>query len=342
MKHGKKRVGAAQRTGVLRLVREGSIRARRRLSTCLRGRKFRIARTAMSHSVHRLGLAGVSASGNERGCTIVASTSSGVVRGCTEILERKFLSISTTRGVIIVGAISNVTKTITTTMSTVQVRRVINSLTKSSAVLYIVHASSSTIRVVGGLQGVMRRWWGYFKGMRKRYVLRGLRIGGLTLVARARMRFGRKLGVLAKRANTNGSVVVNSITLTLKRGIPGRLLQSGRRATLIRLIFSIRGPGILSTVQRLNVRARSRAMVLDHGVASKETVTQVGKRTISTSQLGRITSLLVSVRKRRRRRSLLSEGGRLRVLSTCTGSTLKRGGRHLTTYCRRCQGLGGR
>lgn len=104
---------------MVRLVDRCSVRARRRLTRCLGGTNFGIARTAMSESVESLGLAGLSMGNKHRGCVIRERRRSKVDRGCVHMLYSKFISVSVTRGVLIVGAITKVTVTITTTMSTV-------------------------------------------------------------------------------------------------------------------------------------------------------------------------------------------------------------------------------
>ncbi len=110
-------VGSTERRRVVRLVERFRVRARRRLTTELGRGKFAIARTAMSESVHRLGLAGVTSREKQLRCTLPRGTNRGRPRHFTQILESSCISVSVTKGVLMVGATSNVTVTTTTILS---------------------------------------------------------------------------------------------------------------------------------------------------------------------------------------------------------------------------------
>lgn len=117
-RHG---LGGEQLTGVLSVVGSKGVRARRRLRTHLHSYKFRIARTAISHSVGRLELIGRLS--RDKGCMCAAnieggSRSTGLDSG--EVFERSIVKVSDTVGVIYVGYTINVTGTTYTTVSGVR------------------------------------------------------------------------------------------------------------------------------------------------------------------------------------------------------------------------------
>lgn len=165
--------------------------------------------------------------------------------------------------------------------------------------------------------------------------MRGLCIGGLTLVSRARIRFKRKLGVLANRAKTKGSVLLNSIALTLNKGCGTRVLQGKTGDKLMRLAFRVGRRGVLGGLRTLSVCPRSKCLALDHHLLRNQDIDGVGNRAIGVDILGSMTDLLVSVRKRRSGRALLRQGGRLALLSLCKGRRASPLGRGVTSYCRR-------
>ncbi len=147
-------------------------------------------------------------------------------------------------------------------------------------------------------------------------VLAGLRIGGLTLVRRTSIRFNPNLGVLANRANTKGSVLLKSVGLTLNGGVAGRVVHRKTSSTLMRLVFRVRGRTMESGLGDLRIRYPRSRLVVAEGLSNKQDIDHVGKRDYAVTELERMSSVLLSVRKRRSRRSLLCGSGRLRVLSS--------------------------
>lgn len=130
----------------MELVARGTIAARSRLLRLLGGGKCGMARTAISHSVGRLGLVGAPMGGKHSGCSINDDNSSSSDTGFCSVFSRSMVSITTTNGVYTVGYFSKATGTTTTTISTVGLRGMITALTNSSAVFILYRDSSRTQR----------------------------------------------------------------------------------------------------------------------------------------------------------------------------------------------------
>lgn len=104
--------GRGQRRTVLHLVRRGPVDQRRALLRCLDGRNFSTARTAVSHSVQRVGLIGTTAAAN---CHCISDRDRmlgpGVRTQFRAVFRRSILKISFTNRIILIGYCSNVTGT---------------------------------------------------------------------------------------------------------------------------------------------------------------------------------------------------------------------------------------
>lgn len=142
--------GTGQLSTVGVVVSDGSIDSRRRLLRTLDGRNFRLARTALSHSLGRLGMTGTTGVGN--GCMCILP--GGVVCGHSGsrdtdrvLVADKFISLRFSNGVTIVHAQPKCTDDVTCSVSGQRYPTVLNAVTKSSAVVLIIRRTTSRSRM---------------------------------------------------------------------------------------------------------------------------------------------------------------------------------------------------
>lgn len=104
--------GKRHRRIVLQLIRRRPVDQRRILLSRLSGRKFRMARTAISHSVQRLYLMGTTAT---RKCHCISDQGRDFGPGARKefraVFRRSILKMSCTKRIILMGYCSNVTGT---------------------------------------------------------------------------------------------------------------------------------------------------------------------------------------------------------------------------------------
>lgn len=143
------------------LVSDRRLDSRRRLLRTLRGRKFRVARTALDHSLGLLGMTGTTSS--DKGCTCIlpGSTLCGHIARPVSVdgvkLDAKFRSVGFSNGVMIVGAQPKCTDDVTCGVSGDSVPRVLKAVTKSSAVFLIGGGNAARRRVVSVLSRIVPR-----------------------------------------------------------------------------------------------------------------------------------------------------------------------------------------
>lgn len=70
-------------------------------------------------------------------------------------------------------------------------------------------------------------------------VLATLHVRGFTLISSLRVSLQTNLAILAKRAKTNGSVVLSTVSTILKKGIGTQLIQSNDSGTILRTHFTL-------------------------------------------------------------------------------------------------------
>lgn len=131
------------------------VRARSRLLAQLHRRNFGTARTAVSESVGSLHLIG--ALKDSKGCHCISTShdSASVHAGFSGLFDASMGSVSVTRGLIMVGALDNVTRTIYTTLSSTSCPSIIKAVTNSSAVFVTYQATSLTISLARRLGGLV-------------------------------------------------------------------------------------------------------------------------------------------------------------------------------------------
>lgn len=140
--------GGRQLSTVYHVVRARGVKGRRRLLGRLRGDKFRIARTALSHSVGRLGIVGMRS--KSKGCMCHLPSCSTLVRPIGR-RARCRPGVRFSNGLTIIGAHPKCTVKVTSSVSARTPYRVLNAVTKSSAVLVVPHRKVDQSGVMGTL-----------------------------------------------------------------------------------------------------------------------------------------------------------------------------------------------
>lgn len=148
------------------VVSDGRMNDRRRLLRRLTGRKFQLARTALSHSLGRLGITGTTDVGKGCMCMLPGGAVCGHVarrRSTDRVLVRgKFVSVRFSTGLTMVGAHPKCTDDLTCSVSGQGFSRVLKAVTNSSAVVLIVHRNYAETKIGGTLSLVVPgvRWCG--------------------------------------------------------------------------------------------------------------------------------------------------------------------------------------
>ncbi len=137
------------------------VKDRRRLLGELCTRKFSLARTALSHSLGRLGITGATTDSNSCVCVLPDDPLCGHVVGKGRIhrrrIEDKFISVDFSTGVTIVGAHPNCTKNVTCSVSRRSLPPILTAITNSSAVLLIVGRGCARRTIGRRLRAVVPR-----------------------------------------------------------------------------------------------------------------------------------------------------------------------------------------
>ncbi len=160
----------------------------------------------------------------------------------------------------------------------------------------------------------------------------------MTIVRHSSVRFGPKFGILANRANTNGSVLVSTVGTILNRHMSGSLVHGKYRGTAISTIFNGLCSRAVVFLGRFSISpSRSNGVLVAEGLSlGKGNLVGIGNIPIATTVLHRVTRDLVGVRNRRSGRTLLVPRGRVKCVSTVT-----RSGGLGRRCCDRFGGLGG-
>lgn len=164
------------------------------------------------------------------------------------------------------------------------------------------------------------------------------------MVRGLRIDFSRNVAILAKRANTKGSVVVSTMNLLTNKEKSGSLVQCNRGGAIVRKLFDVpRGTGAISILRSCKVRtSKGRILLRQRLSQGNGGVSHIGNAVIAITALHRMNRALVSVRKRGRRRRLVSPRGRVSLLSRFTKGRLERIGAACLGACTGCISAHGR
>lgn len=164
---------------------------------------------------------------------------------------------------------------------------------------------------------------------------------GCTLVSALSVDFAPNFSIVAKRANTNGSVVLNTVNLLLKRQTSVGTVGGNTGGYVMRTHFGVSTCRVRPFFARESLRCSPSRYVVHHRLCtSNGDHTFVGSAPTSLTRVGRLNRGLVSMRDRRRGLLLGDRKFRLGMLSVLTRSS----GRLSTcgSVCARCEGMYGR
>lgn len=162
--------------------------------------------------------------------------------------------------------------------------------------------------------------------------MHSLCVRGCTLVRGLSVHFRAKFSMVAKRANTKGSVVLNTVKLLLKRHTSIGTVQRNTSGYIVRTQFSVSTCRVRTFFRRGRLRCRPRYVLHHRMRSSNGDETFVGSAPTSLARVGRLNRRLVSMRSRRRGLLLGGRNFRLGILSV-----LSRGRRALSMCRRLCR-----
>lgn len=153
--------------------------------------------------------------------------------------------------------------------------------------------------------------------------MEALDVRGVTMVRGTGVSFSNKLGILANRANTNGSVIISSVGTILNRHASGRLIHANSSFTFISTFFRGVGTAIYNRLRGLKCAPRSSnsLLVAEEVDGSNESSYHVGNVPTAISILRALNGTLIGVRNRRSDRSLLSPRRRCGFVSVLSNSS---------------------